>query len=195
MDEEQMAALTASLMDSIDEKFKSLGQPVTPAAAPVEPVTPAAPVEPVTPVVSQGVSAESLVAEMAKLMSTQQDSKAFDVMFNNELDRAKSSNPGFQEYLDGTDDYGDKRLDKISEGTYEEKVNRLKSMENSFVQAQTTDHGRTPAVSQKVQERVKETQAKYDEIDQKLLDGEYATPADMAQAYFNVLDVEIAGLE
>ena len=201
MDEKQLKALTESLKSTvgelIDEKLSSVqSATASPQATATTPPTE----QVIQPTTTEGepITREAVMEAMKAVLDSQSsegENRAFEVMFNNQLDTVKANNPGLEEYLESTDDYDEKRIDKIMDGNYEERTARLKSVANSFAQAQTSESGRPPVVSEKVRKRVEETEAGYDAIDKKIASGGYTTLNEMANDFFNNLDIEMAGLE
>lgn len=140
---------------------------------------------------------EAMAEAFTKKLEERDATKNEDVMnvlFKEKLDNAMASTPGLQEYLESDDDYGAKRLDQISTGTYEEKLSKLNSVSQGYAEAVAGEGGRPPVVSEKVQKRAQETAEKYEALDEKMKKGEYNSVNDMAEDFFNTLEVELAGV-
>jgi hypothetical protein len=133
--------------------------------------------------------------EIAKLVAQQlsqtQSNDAVEILYDDKFKTALRDNPGLKEFLDGNDDYGQKRLDQISSGSYEEKTAKLDSIVAAYNQAQAATGGQAPVVSPEIQKKADEADKKYDDIFAGLAKGEF-TQESFAKTFAEALDAELA---
>jgi len=191
MDEEELAKVAELLASQMAEKFPVLNKEVETVAE----ETPTAPAQTQTDNNTTPFDMKAMVAEMMTQLNQRDDSKVMNVMFEDKLNHAMAQTPGFEEYLNDKDDYGRVRMDQITQGSYEEKLSILDSVQKSFVQASSNNGGRPPVVSEKVSKRVKETETKYEDIDKKLETGAYGSIQEFADDYFEIFDAEMTAIQ
>lgn len=135
------------------------------------------------------------VTTALKGQSKQDADKVYQTLFDDKLTNLTSSVPGLQEYLEGNDDFGKGRLDRLkSLDTYEERVSALDTLTNSYKQAVASNGGQAPTVSKKAQEAAKANEDKYKEIDKKWESGEYKSTREYTSDFFDLLSTEAASL-
>lgn len=164
------------------------------AAAEEETPAPAAPAAPAP----AAFDANDLVSQLTKVFderSANSNNEAMAVLFDQQLAQATTAQPGFQEYLDQTDDYGNVRRDNLTKMTdYKSKVETLSKLQSSFGEAAANTPGRKPVVNTREREIAKDITSKYDEIYTKWEAGEYSSEQEMAEAHALVMSEEAAAL-
>ena len=192
LNEDQMASIAKMVFDMQAK-----------AATPTEPAKPTEPATPVTPTVAPAegntpFTLEQMTAAMTDVFKQNQElesGKVYESLWGEKLSGALAATPGLSEFLDGTDDYGEVRKDKLTNiKDYDKRIASLNTLTNSFREASAGTPGRKPTVSPKAQAKAKESQDKYDDIQQKLRTGEFKSAADFAQAWMGTMTEEMTGL-
>lgn len=187
MDEEELAKVAELLASQMVEKFPVLNKEAETVVEEKETTPKDNNIAP--------FDMKAMVTEMMTQLNQRDDSKVMNVMFQDKLNQAMAQTPGFEEYLNDKDDYGRVRMEQITQGSYEDKLAILDSVQKSFVQASSNNGGRPPVVSEKVSKRVKETETKYEDIDKKLETGAYGSIQEFADDYFEIFDAEMTAIQ
>lgn len=102
-------------------------------------------------------------------------------------------NPAFAEYLEGEDDWGIKRMDRIAAiDNYAERVKAMSQLTSRFSEAQVmaASTNSQPKIPKRVQEQADKTTKQYGDIDAKLERGEI-TPEEHTRGFFDLFDDEV----
>lgn len=183
-------AVTASLTDTIDTRFQELeNKTKTPADPPANP--PANP-----PADPPAITPESVAqAVLGMVQKTQVDdaNKVFGVLYKEKMQGFTDKLPGFEEFMDSEDDYGDKRGEKLNEiEDYEARLGKLEKMATNYGKALENNQGQSPQVSVKAQKQAEDNQSAFDKAKSEFHDGGSAT--DYEDAFFSALENEISSL-
>ena len=170
--------------------------PATPAPTPPPTTTDIAPAQAAP--VEGGKSIAELIAEgvqagLASHTSTQ-ESNLGKSLWDERISELTTRNPELAEYLDGEDDWGNKRMDQLNQDKdFATRMTKLQGLTQRFANAQMTDASTStqrPVVSKKVQEQADKTGTRYKEIEDKMNAGEMSPEAASA-AFFDVFDEEV----
>lgn len=136
------------------------------------------------------IDIKAFAAELVSQMSEGQSNKAIELMYDEKFKTELANNPGLKEFLDDTDDYGSKRIDQISAGTFEEKSQKLNAVVSAYNQAKAAGGGQAPSVSPEITKQIEETETKYDTLFDKLNTGEL-TQGELQSQFLQELDAEM----
>jgi len=123
------------------------------------------------------------------------NNQVYETLWNEKLNSALASVPGLSDFLDGEDDYGNVRKEQLQKsGSYEDKLNALDKLKNTFKEASSGAAGRKPVVDVKAQQKAEEAKNMYEEMNQKMKKGEYTTVDEMTNDFFERFSKEAKGL-
>lgn len=127
--------------------------------------------------------------------TTEQNQKMLNLMWDDKLKSAISSTQGLGEFLEGEDDYGYKRSDKLNEvQDLDKRLSALDKLTNSFKEASAGQAGRRPIVNKVAQQKEKESNESFDELKRKQAAGEFNSVPDMAKQWMEAVAKEADGL-
>lgn len=184
MTPEEIAALAAEIRKQNAEAEPAPAPEPTPAPAPE--AAPAA-FDPST-IVTQ------LTAVLDERNATS-NNEAMDVLFEQQLQQAATTQPGFQEFLDQADDYGAVRKDKLTGITdYKQKVETLAKLQTSYSEAAANTPGRKPVVNTRERQIATDIEAKYADVYKRWDAGEITSEQQLAEEHAKVMSEEAAVL-
>lgn len=122
----------------------------------------------------KGKDAE-LVNQIVAALEAKNKSSAeqvYQTMFNERLSLITTQYPGFGEYIQSKDDFGDVILDRINKiADYSERVKTLDKLFKNYAEAQPSN-AEDMRLTKEVREEVKKDEEKREDIKQKFLKGE-----------------------
>lgn len=187
LDDEQMQSL-ASMVAAQMIKAQTPEEPEKPEVTPDPPKAPE----------KEQPSADDLADKiLAKLQSSTdvENKKVFDMMWKDKYNQSVSSTPGLEDFINGDDDYGFVRKEKLEAiEDLNERVAALNKLTNSFREASAGNANRRPVVNKKAQQKAKEAETEYEKLDQKMQNGEYTNTAQMTNDFFAAFAKEVEGL-
>ena len=180
-------ALDAEDLAQIKDMMTEAMQSVAAAPATPPPSTPPAPTPPTTP--AAPADFEAMLQNAVKSITQRQDSDLAQQLWQDKLDAMPSE---FKEYLESSDEYGDKRIEKIQQvEQFGDRAKLLQNLAQRYNEAQVnaTQSGQQPVIPKKVQEAADKANKTYDDLDAKLLSGEI-TPEQHTEGLFDSLGLE-----
>lgn len=140
------------------------------------------------------VTMEGILGGLKDFMKEQKMSDANEVyttLFGEKLSAVTNSVPGFKDFLEGEDDYGNVRKDALLKiDSYDDRVKTLDRWSVNYRNASTTS-GDGKVTSPVVRKQAADNQKGYDEVSDKWLKGDYNNVNDMTTDFFENLSKEI----
>lgn len=140
----------------------------------------------------KGKDAE-LVNQIVAALETKNKSSAeqvYQTMFNERINVITAQYPGFGEYLNSKDDFGDVILDRVNKiKDYSERVQALDRLFKNYAQAQPSN-AEDMRLTKEAREEVRKDEEKREEIKSKFLKGELDQGQFMEQ-FFGSLESQI----
>lgn len=116
--------------------------------------------------------------------------QVYQTMFNERVNIITSQYPGFGEYLQSKDDFGDIILDRINKiGDYNERVQTLDRLFKNYAQAQPSN-AEDMRLTKEVREQVRKDEEQREEIKRKFLKGEM-NHDEFTEQFFGSLESQI----
>lgn len=116
--------------------------------------------------------------------------QVYSTMFNERVNIITSQYPGFGEYLQSKDDFGDVILDRINKiGDYNERVQTLERLFKNYAQAQPSN-AEDMRLTKEVREQVRKDEEQREEIKRKFLKGEL-NHSEFTDQFFGSLESQI----
>jgi len=136
-------------------------------------------------------------AVFAKIESntSAENKKVYETLWNEKFNQTVSSTPGLKDFIDSEDDYGDTRAERLKNiESYEDRINALNKLANSFKEASAGKPGRRPIVNKAAEKKAKEAEDTYAELQKKSENGEYQNTNQMTNDFFAAIAKEIEGI-
>lgn len=188
----EIAKQTAAVMQQ--QAQPTATQPTTTTTLATDPVAQAAQAAQGAVAGAPGLEAFQTMIEtaLAKQAQTANASITTD-LFNERMTGLQQSNPALHEFLQGDDEFGQPRMNRINSITdYAEKMQALQTVSQNFGAAQVQSVQGSPqsVIPKAVQAQADKTNKQYEEINVKLEEGDMS-PEEHTKAFFDNLNVEV----
>ena len=113
-------------------------------------------------------------------------------LWQEQMDQLAVKNPALTEYLNGEDEFGEKRMDKLTgQEDHAKRMQSLRKVSSAFQQGQaaTAHSNATPAIPKKVQEAADQNNKVHTDLDAQLKEGKI-NPQEFAASTFEAMDAE-----
>lgn len=159
-----------------------------------EPVAPTPPAEPTMTPTPAAEPTLSIAEQMNQVLDSRQETSsndALEYMFTEQYANMTANAPGFDDFMKGTDDYGNVREENLNKITdVKKRMQTARQLQQSFSEASSNTPGRKPVVNTREQQMATDMQGKYDAIYDKLDKGEYTNLTDFQNEHAALMTEE-----
>lgn len=152
---------------------------------------PQMPPEPQTP-------EDALVARLVNVMEERaksKDKQVYDTMFSERLSSMITQYPAFGEYIEGTDDFGEKLIDRIKRvPDYLDRIKAMDTVFKSFASAHAGGSSADMRMTKSVREQVEKDSNERDEIKAKFAKGDM-TLDEFTTQFFGTVDKQLQSMK